>query len=146
MPAIFIDANPPIYASGKPHPLKIPSAGIIQLVSENAEAFVTSVEVMQEFLHYCRVRRVWRESRFAYYALRQILEGRIEPVHVSDIDRAAETAQEYPRLGARDLIHLAVMRRLGVTRIVSADRGFDLVPEVERLDPARFREWRATLV
>jgi hypothetical protein len=37
------------------------------------------------------------------------------------------------------------MRRLGVTRIVSADRGFDGIAHVARLDPARLDEWRATV-
>ena len=34
------------------------------------------------------------------------------------------------------LVHLAVMQRLNVRRIVTADTDFDRLPEVERLDPA----------
>lgn len=59
-----------------------------------------------------------------------------------DVEVAGALAQSLSRLSARDLVHLAVMRRLGVKRIISADRGFDGVPGIERLDPARFGEWR----
>jgi predicted nucleic acid-binding protein len=53
---------------------------------------------------------------------------------------------DHPRLEARDLIHFAVMRRFGVTRIISADRGFDGVPGIERLDPKRLAEWRDSVI
>ena len=36
----------------------------------------------------------------------------------------------------QELVHLAVMKRLGVSRIITADTDFDRLPEVERLDPA----------
>ena len=64
----------------------------------------------------------------------------------ADVMVAAGLAPAHPRLSARDLIHLAVMNRLGVTRIISADRGFDAVPDIELLDPAQFEEWRDSVV
>ena len=41
----------------------------------------------------------------------------------------------YPALSARDAIHLAAAQEAGVNRIVSADRHFDLVEDVVRVDP-----------
>jgi hypothetical protein len=38
------------------------------------------------------------------------------------------------------------MERLGVARIVSADKGFDRIPNLERFDPAQFSEWRDSMM
>jgi predicted nucleic acid-binding protein len=46
-------------------------------------------------------------------------------------------------LSARDLLHAAVMTRIGADQIVSADRGFDRLPDLTRLDPAELVDWRA---
>ena len=55
---------------------------------------------------------------------------------------AAKLVDAHPRLSARDLIHLAVMKRLGVTRIVTTDGGFQGLPIIERLDPAYIENWQ----
>ena len=60
---------------------------------------------------------------------------RVEPVHAIDAEQAALLADELPELGARDLLHAAIVRRLGVQCIISADAGFDRLADVERLDP-----------
>lgn len=46
--------------------------------------------------------------------------------------------EHFPELSARDLLHVAVMLRVGSERIVKADKSFDrLAGEgIERLDPA----------
>jgi predicted nucleic acid-binding protein len=72
------------------------------------------------------------------------MEGRVEPISGSDVIQAARLADRL-QLAARDLIHLAVMNRLGTTRIVSADSGFDKVHGMERLDPMKVDEWRDTV-
>ena len=70
------------------------------------------------------------------------MRQRVEPVYASDVEQAASLVEQYPRLSARDLLHLAVMLRVGVNRIISADQGFDGVTQLERLDPASLRMWR----
>ena len=44
-------------------------------------------------------------------------------------------------ISARDLLHAAVMRRLGADRVISVDVDFDYLPDVTRLDPADLAEW-----
>jgi predicted nucleic acid-binding protein len=46
------------------------------------------------------------------------------------IDLEPEAAS---RLSARDAVHLAVMQRHGITRILSFDTGFDGIVGVERI-------------
>ena len=75
-----------------------------------------------------------------------LMRGRTEPVYPQDLDVAIELANLDTRAGARDLVHVAVMRRVGVELIVSADRGFDQIPDVTRLDPLDVDEWRDSLL
>lgn len=67
----------------------------------------------------------------------------VEPVLASDVFAALEQAGD--GLSARDLVHLAVMRRIDCDRLVSADRAFDAVQEITRLDPLEFESWRDSL-
>jgi predicted nucleic acid-binding protein len=71
-----------------------------------------------------------------------LMSGRTESIHASDVERAARLIDAYPDLAGRDLIHLAVMQRLGAERIITADTGFDRISEIERLDPEDIAEWR----
>jgi predicted nucleic acid-binding protein len=75
-----------------------------------------------------------------------VMEGRVAPILPADVVRAAELAGSLSKSEARDLIHLAVMRRLGLSRIVSSDKRFDAVAGVKRLDPARFEDWRDSVI
>ena len=73
------------------------------------------------------------------------MEGRIEPLLAEDVLRAAGLAPDYPRLSARDLVHLALMERLGVERMASADAGFDGIAWLARLDPLTLDSWAHTV-
>lgn len=142
----FVDTNIPIYASGGEHPFKANCIEILRLVVDFPTAFVTDAEVLQEILHrYKAIRRLAAGMR-TLIDFAQIMQGQIEPMNARDVLVAAELAIRHPSLEARDLVHVAVMQRLGVTRIVSSDRGFDALPDIERLDPARLEEWRATIL
>lgn len=142
---ILIDANIPIYAGGRPHPLREPSVRVLALAARHRETFLTDAEVLQELLHRYIALRQWAAGRERFREFAAIMEGRIEPMTASDTAAAAELADRYARLSARDLIHAAVMQRLGVTRIVTADSAFDRIEAIERLDPAQVDSWEHTL-
>jgi len=72
----------------------------------------------------------------------ELLGGRIEAWSVRDVLFAAQLADRYPQAGGRDLVHAAVMQRLGVSIIVSADRGFDGFAGRRRLDPMDVERWQ----
>lgn len=144
-PAVFIDANVPVYAAGRDHPLKRPCARILRNAAEDPQSFVTDAEVLQELLHRYLALRRWEKGREVVRALAEILRGRIEPVLARDVLLAAQLADGNATMSARDLLHAATMRRLGVVRIISADSDFDRISGVERLDPARIAEWEPTI-
>ena len=144
-PATFLDANVPIYAAGRPHRLKEPSSQVLMLAAQSPASFVTDAEVLQELLHRYLALRLWAQGKEVFHCFAELMRERVEPVQGADVEQAARLADEYPELGARDLLHAAVMRRLGVRRLVSADAGFDRLSGLERLDPAGVETWRDKL-
>lgn len=145
MTSIFLDTNIPMYAAGGPHILRTPCRRVMTLLDAAPNAFVTDAEVMQEIIHrYVSLRR-WPQGRVVFSIFARAMRGRIEPVNAIDTEQAAAFADSYPHLSARDLIHAAVMQRLGVTRIVSTDGGFDHIDDIERLDPLFVEDWAETV-
>ena len=73
------------------------------------------------------------------------MHDRIEPVYEEDIHLSARLADSLPRISARDLVHAAVMQRLGADQIVSTDTDLDRLRDVIRLDPADIGEWGGSI-
>ena len=140
-PAAFIDANIPIYASGTDHPNKKPCARVLMMAAEHPRSFVTDVEVLQELLHRYLASGRWALGRAVLQGFAEAMHDRIEPVYEQDIQLAMRLADSHPRISARDLVHAAVMERLGTSWIISVDTDFDDLPGVTRLDPADVSEW-----
>ena len=145
-PAAFIDANVPIYAAGRDHPYKEPCAQVLHMVAVNPDHFITNAEVLQELLHRYLASGVGALGREVVSSFAELMQGLIEPVYAEDILLAANLADVSPQVSARDLVHAAVMQRLQVRRIISADKDFDRVDGIERLDPLRIEEWQATVI
>lgn len=139
---IFVDANVPIYAGGAPHELKEPCVQILGMVARRPRLFRTDAEVLQELIHRYRTGNQWVVGRARTEDFAVLMHRRIEPLRADDVLQAAALADRYPRLSARDLVHLAVMRRLGITAVVSGDADFDAVAGLRRLDPRNLAAWR----
>ena len=54
-------------------------------------------------------------------------------VDSEDIEKAKEILLASNRLSARDSLHLSVMRRYAVDRVMTFDEGFDLAPDIVRI-------------
>jgi uncharacterized protein len=143
MVLLFVDANIPIYAAGKPHPLKVPCSDVLHLIARHPRCFVTDAEVLQELLHRYRSLKLWpNPGLIVIESFAVLMRGRVEAVGVTDVLDAAHSAKPFAKLSARDLLHLAVAERLGSNGIVTADRDFAGLPTIERLDPAAVSQWR----
>lgn len=129
---IFIDSNVPMYLVGAPHPLKAVALARLEEAISGGERLVTSAEVLQEILHrYVAIER--REAiRPALDALLGVVDE-VYPVERADVEKAAEVLAGRLRISARDALHVAVMARRQVKRILSFDGGFDGVPGIERI-------------
>ena len=95
---------------------------------------ITSTEVLQEVLHYHAARRRPEDARTVYEAVTDICEE-ILPVTEGQTARALELLVRHPGLPARDALHVATMEAHGVERLLSADRHFDQIDTVMRVDP-----------
>ena len=137
--ATFVDANVVIHATGTDAKLRALCGDICRDSALSATPLVTSAEVLQEILW---VRQRTRGLESARLALRIAMESfQVVPLLPADVVRSAGYG-EIPGLQARDRVHLAVMERLGISRIISTDRAFDLADGITRLDPADFLAWR----
>lgn len=129
---IFIDANIPMYLIGAPHPNKDAARRALEIVIARGERMVTSAEVMQEILHrYHAVRRP-DAIQPALDALLGVVDE-VFPVEAEDVQRAKDAMLGLSKLSSRDALHVAVMKRRGIKRIMSFDAGFDAVSWVERV-------------
>lgn len=139
MKRVFIDSNIPMYYAGRESEFKEPCRHILEsIASEEIDAY-TSVEVLQEILY-----RFWH--------LRDITTGRrifdlfsktiaaVLPVIEHDVYLARALSEKYT-CGPRDLLHVAVMQNNDIKTIISADRDFDSVRSIKRIDPLDFKKW-----
>ena len=150
MSRLFLDTNVPTYAAGREHPLKEPCKEILGLTASHPGTFYTNAEVLQEMLHrYLSLKR-WSEGKRTIADFATVMRGAVEAVHAEDVVLASElidSLESCSKLPARDFLHVAVMRRTGSNRIVSADRDFDEFAKegIERLDPAEVKHWRTKI-
>lgn len=129
---IFVDSNIPMYLVGAPHPLKDAARAAIERCVHRGERMVTSAEVMQEILH----RFVAIKRPEAIQAALDVLAGVVDgvlPIEAVDVTNARDVLLSRARLSARDALHVAVMKRHGIERVMSFDAGFDAVGWIERV-------------
>ena len=129
---IFVDSNVPMFLVGAPHPNKDRTISLLSQLVQSEERLVTDVEVYQEILHrYTSIDRVDAIDA-ACEALDSITDD-VLTYGMSEIRTARSLIGSIGGLSARDALHLAVMRRAGITRILSFDHGFDACPGVDRV-------------
>ena len=132
---IFVDSNIPMYLVGSPHPNKIAAERIVAALIAQREKLVSDAEVLQEILHrYTSIARL-DAIQPAFDALLGLVDE-VFPIETDNVERAKTVLLGKYRLSARDAIHIAVMERRGVKRILSFDQGFDLYPGIRRLASA----------
>jgi len=130
--AILIDSNIPMYLVGAFHPHKTDAQRLLEKLISERNRLVTDAEVLQEILHrYAAINR--REAiQTAFEAILGIVDE-VLPVDRKAAERAKEIVIGYPRLSARDAIHIAIMEQNGIERILTFDAGFDVFPGISRV-------------
>ena len=128
----FVDSNIPMYLVGAAHPHKADAQRLLEDCVVRGERLVTDAEVLQEILH--RYAAIHRRDAIqpAFDALLGIVDE-VFDITLADAQRAKEIVLGTTRLSARDAVHLAVMTRHRIGRIMSFDGGFDGHPGVVRI-------------
>jgi len=117
-----------MYLVGAAHPHKRDAQRLLEELITARERLLTDTEVLQERLH----RYVAIDRRDAIQPAFDALLGVVDEVLAVDhtiLERAKQIVLGYHRLS----VHLAVMERNGVERILSFDPGFDSFPKIKRI-------------
>ena len=129
---IFIDSNVPMYLVGAEHPNKDRAVALLTQMVRDGERFVTDVEVYQELLHrYTAIHRI--DAIDAAFGSLDDLADDVLTFGLADVRSAQSLLGTFNGLSARDALHVAVMQRAGVSRILSFDSGFDGLPGIDRI-------------
>ena len=129
---IFVDSNIPMYLIGGPHPHKDDARRLLERCIAERQRLVTDAEVLQEILH----RYVAIDRRDAIQPAFDAILGVVDevfPIEAPAVERAKSIVLESRKLSARDALHVSVMERRRVARILSFDTGFDGLPGIERI-------------
>ncbi len=131
----LVDTNVFVYARGRDHPSRLPCRAVLRAGANRLIDLEASVELVQEYAHLLLRRGVNRPA-----ALTEIGEVRsqcrLHPFDLEVLDGCTALLGRYPTLGVRDAVHAATALRAGITTILSVDRVFDTVSEIQRYDPA----------
>ncbi len=129
---ILIDSNVPMYLVGGPHPNKANAERLLEKLTLERQRLVTDAEVLQEILH--RYSAIDRRDAIqpAFDAILRVVDE-VFAVDQSVVERAKQIVLGYRQLSARDAVHLAVMEKNGIERILSFDAGLDTFPKITRL-------------
>ena len=129
---IFVDSNVPMYLVGAAHPHKADAQRLLERCIAERQRLVTDAEVLQEILH----RYAAIDRRDAIQPALDAILGVVDevfPVDEPAVERAKTIVLERRRLSARDALHVSVMERRKVAKIMSFDSGFDGLPGIERI-------------
>lgn len=121
-----------MYLIGAAHPNKDLARQALERTITAGERLVTDAEVLQEILH--RYVAIGRRNAIqpAFDALLGVVDD-VFPVERADVEEAKLLLLTAEGMSARDALHVGVMRRRTITRIMSFDRGFDGIPGVVRI-------------
>lgn len=116
----------------KDHPHRIDARRLVGRFASERRRLVTNSEVFQEVLHRYTAADRREAVELAFHTLESIVDN-VFSVRHEDVLVAKNLTHAHHRLSARDAVHAAVMRRNGVSQILSFDRGFDLLPDLKRI-------------
>lgn len=108
---------------------------VLGLIAEGALVGEASVDLVHEVV-FVRARQL-QDRRQAVALGREITEACIlHDVERRDLLGALELFGAHPRLDFRDAVYAATAINRGIERIISTDRDFDDVSQLQRIDPA----------
>jgi len=128
----FVDSNIPMYLIGGSHPRKTKAQMQVERALASQDRLITDAEVLQEIVHrYASMRR--REGIADALRLTLGLVDEVLRLESRDVLRAGEIARLSEPWSARDAVHIAIMERHGIRRIMSFDADFDRWPGLSRI-------------
>lgn len=135
MSRVLLDTTVFVYAVGAEHPYREPCRAVLGFAREGRFEPEASVELVHE-LAYVRARKAPDRVAAAKAASAVKKICLLHPLEPADTDHALTLWVRYPSLDMRDAIFAATALRRDIPTILSADRAFDAVEDLDRVDPA----------
>ena len=138
--SIFIDVNVFMYAAGKPHQYKDPCIQILSDIESGILSASVNTEIFQELLYrYYHIRLAEKGIELCRNIFQ--LPIKILPITEKDIRLAIDLFKSHKNKGLkpRDAIHAATMKSNGIKKIISADKDFDSIDFIQRIDPLNYK-------
>jgi predicted nucleic acid-binding protein len=130
----LVDTNVFLYARGRSHEYREPCRAILRTAAEGSIRLEASVEVVPEFTHVLLRRGIERPSAVTE-ALEVSAQCLLHAFDAEVLTRALTLVADNETVGVRDAVHAATALGAGIARLVSADRAFDGVDGLTRIDP-----------
>jgi predicted nucleic acid-binding protein len=133
----FIDTNIIMYAAGREHEYKDYCVKILRNIDSFEHNYLINTEVIQEILY--RYDYINLKIFGIDLALNTLeLFDNILQISVRDLYLAIDLLEKYPFLISRDALIIANMVNNEVKKIISADKVFDKIEEILRIDPKKY--------
>jgi len=132
----FIDSNVFFYAKILDKEYGESCAKIIGEIVKGKISAVTSALIVIELANALRKYGLSNEAREIVDAVFS-LDVPIYEIDLSDIRSAIDIFDEF-RISPYDCVHAAVMKRTGTHNIISADKDFDKINWIKRLNPKSY--------
>jgi uncharacterized protein len=123
-----------IYALGGEHHYREPCREIVRRAAAGDLQGEASSDLLQELVHQ-RVRRTGDRHGAAEAARNVAKLAWWHPVEPDDVQRGIDLFEAHPNLDARDAVFAALAINRGIDAILSTDRAFDGLDDLERIDP-----------
>lgn len=133
MPVLF-DTLVFLYVRGRDHPYREPCRRLVEKIRAGEVVAAASVELIQEFAHVL-LRRGIPRHQVAAEATGVAALCSLHSFEPEDAELALSLIESSQAVQMRDAVHAATALRRGIGIVVSADRSFDEVAGLERLDP-----------
>ncbi|HEV2819398.1 MAG TPA: type II toxin-antitoxin system VapC family toxin [Solirubrobacteraceae bacterium] len=134
MKRLLFDTNVFVYALGHPHPLREPCISLLENLVRSALHGEVSADLIQEFCHQ-RHRQTRDRARAAADARDLADIVTVHDVTLADADMGLSLYAASAGLDPIDALFAATALRRGIDTIVSADRAFEGIPGLRRVDP-----------
>lgn len=134
MRRFLYDTNVFVYALGGPSPYRDACRAIVEQAAAGQLDGEASADLIQELVHQ-RMRQTGDRKLAVATARRVRALCRLHDVQATDVGLALTLFETHPSLTARDAMFAAVALNRGVQAILTADRDFDGIPGIERVDP-----------
>jgi len=134
--AFLFDTTVFVYAAGRPHPYRESCRAILERAREDVKLGATGVGVLHELAHITLRRTGDRGLARARAQQVAAICTEVYECDSRDMDAALDLLVSHGQLDVADAVTTATAINRGIGAILSADRDFDGIPGIERVDPA----------